>query len=186
MEKVCSSRFNYRAIGANITRMDMISNNESSLSSLLLRKSIIHPGALLQTYHKNCMYTNEKSFHEVSTQSQPSSTNYTDEQTQVSEPNQSRDTQTCSINPSVSIKHSHRRINPSTTMIEHFFINPYSIIDRVNQGEEFLKFLSKQNLKLDFIYTHFLKHLQRYTDEFLLALQAEHGIYGIYRRDMIR
>ena len=132
------------------------------------------------------MYTNETSCQEVSTQSQPSPTTYTDEQTQVSHSNQSKDTQTCSIDPSVSIKQSHRRINPSTIMTDHFFINPYSIIDRVNQGEEFLKFLSKQNLKLDVIYTNFLKHLQKYTDEFLLALQHEHGIYGIYRRDMIR
>lgn len=156
----------------------MISNNESSLSSLLLRKSIIDPRGLLQTSHKNCMYKSDKSFHEVSTQCQTSA----DEQTQVSQSNQSKDTQTCSVYPSVSVKH-HRRIIPSN---DRLFINPYSIVDRANQGEEFLKFLQKQNLKLDFLYTSFLKNLQKYTDQFLLALQQEHCLYGICRRDMIR
>lgn len=162
----------------------MISNNESSLSSLLLRKSIIDPRLLLQTYHRNCMYTNDRSFHEVSTQSHPSPSTYTDEQTQVSQSNQSKDTQTASIYPLISIKRSDRRITDPSN--EHSFVNPYSIIDRINQGEEFLKFLSKQNLKLDLIYTNFLKHLQKYNDEFLLILQQEHTLYGIYRQDMIR
>ena len=153
----------------------MISNTDSSLSSLLLRKSIIDPQAILKTCHKNCMYNTEKSFHEVSTQCQHSTNSCTDEQTQVSQTNESKDTQTGYVYSPIPITNQRRMI-----------INPYSIIDRVNQGEEFLKFLYKQNRKLDFTYTNFLKHLQKYTDRFLLSLQHEHCLYGIYRRDMIR
>lgn len=87
--------------------------------------------------------------------------------------NESKDTQTNSIDSSLSTN-------------KYRFINPYSILDRVNQGEEFLKFLSKQNLQLDLIYTNFLKHLQKYLDNFLSSLQKEHCLYGIYRQDMIR
>jgi hypothetical protein len=146
----------------------MLSNNDSSLSSLLLRKSIIDPRVI----HPNCMYKTEKLFNEVSTQ--------------VSQSNESKDTQTCYISLP-----NQREIIPSkseyrTSRNKYLFINPYAIIDRVNQGEEFLKFLSKQNSKLDLIYTNFLKNLQKYTDHFLLSLQQEHGLYGIYRRDMIR
>jgi len=133
------------------------------------------------------MYKTEKSFNEISTQCQNLST---DEQIQVSQSNESKDTQTCYIYSPVSIK-NYRQIIPSNceysiSTNKYLFINPYSIIDRVNQGEEFLKFLYKQNFKLDLIYTNFLKNLQKYTDNFLLSLQQEHCLYGIYRRDMIR
>ncbi len=132
------------------------------------------------------MYKIEKSFNEVSTQCQNSSNISTDEQIQVTQLNESKDTQTCYI-----YSPNHREIIPSKYEYEipknrYIFINPYSIIDRVNQGEEFLKFLSKQNLKLDLIYTKFLKNLQKYTDNFLISLHQEHCLYGIYRRDMIR
>ena len=120
------------------------------------------------------MYNTEKSFHEVSTQCQQSLSQCADEQTQVSQSNESKDTQTCYVYSSKSVKTPRR------------MIYPYSIIDRVNQGEEFLNFLSKQNRKLDSIYTKFLKHLQKYTDRFLLSLEQEHGLYGTYREDMIR
>ena len=162
----------------------MISNNESSLFSLLVRKSIIDPGVILKTCHKNCMYKTEKSFIEVSTQCQNSINTCTDEQTQVSQSNESKDTQTCFIK-------NHRPLIPSkqehqTSINKYVFINPYAIIDRVDQGEKFLKFLYKQNLKLDLIYSTFLKNLQKYNDHFLLSLQQEHCLYGTYRRDTIR
>ncbi|CAF1156559.1 unnamed protein product [Rotaria sordida] len=173
----------------------MISNNESSLFSLLLRKSIIDPRTILKTCHKNCMYqtkndVTEKSFNEVSTQCQNSINTCTDEQTQISQSNESKDTQTCYIYSPTFIK-NHRSIISSKhkhqiSTNKYMFINPYAIIDRVNQGEQFLKFLYKQNQKLDLIYTNFLKNLQKYTDNFLLSLQQEHCLYGIYRRDMIR
>ncbi len=137
------------------------------------------------------MYKSEKLFNEVSTQCQNSTNSCTDEQTQVSQSNESKNTQTCYIYSPISIK-NHRQMNSSskyeyqTSTNKYIFINPYSIIDRVNQGEEFLKFLYKQNLKLDLIYTNFIKNLQKYTDHFLLSLQQEHCLYGIYRRDMIR
>jgi hypothetical protein len=153
----------------------MISNNESSLFSLLSRKSIIDPRVILKTCHKNCMYKTDKSFNEVSTQCHSSVNTSTDEQTQVSQSNESKDTQTCHVYSPVSIKNH-----------KYIFINPHSIIDRVNQGEQFLKFFYKQNLKLDLIYTTFIKNLQKYTDHFLLSLQQEHCLYGIYRRDIIR
>ncbi|CAF4439731.1 unnamed protein product [Rotaria sp. Silwood2] len=173
----------------------MISNNESSLFSLLLRKSIIDPGTILKTCHKNCMYQKknaiiEKSFHEVSTQCQNSINTYTDEQTQVSQSNESKDTQTCYIySPALNKNHQSMISSKNKHQMptnKYMFINPYAIIDRVNQGEQFLKFLYKQNRKLDLIYTNFLKNLQKYTDNFLLSLQQEHCLYGIYRRDMIR
>ena len=168
----------------------MLSNNESSLFSLLLRKSIIDPGVILKTCHKNCMYKTEKSFNEVSTQCQNSINTCTDEQTQVSQSNESKDTQTCYIYSPSLIK-NHRQLIPTkqvhqTSINKYIFINPYAIIDRVNQGEKFLKFLHKQNRKLDLIYSTFLKNLQKYTDNFLLSLQQEHCLYGIYRQDTIR
>lgn len=126
------------------------------------------------------MYKNEKSFNEVSTQYEDASNVCTDEQTQILQLNESKDTQTYSIHSPISIKNSRISTNKYT------FVNPYSILDRVNQGEEFLKFLSKQNFKLDLIYTNFLKQLQKYTDNFLHSLQNQHGLYGIYRRDLIR
>jgi hypothetical protein len=129
------------------------------------------------------MYNTEKSFHEVSTQCQHAINSCTDEQTQVLQSNESKDTQTCYVYSPISIN-NHRQMIKSSN--KYTFINPYSIIDRVNQGEEFLKFLYKQNQKLDFIYTNFLKKLQKYTDHFLLSLQQEHCLYGIYRQDMIR
>jgi hypothetical protein len=167
----------------------MISHNDSSLFSLLSRKSIIDPRLILKTYHKNCMYKTEKSFNEVSTQCQNSINTCTDEQTQVSQSNESKDTQTCYVYPSkhrqiILSKHKQQQQQQSTN--KYIFINPYSIIDRVNQGEQFLKFLYKQNLKLDLIYTSFIKNLQKYTNNLLLSLQQEHCLYGIYRKDMIR
>jgi hypothetical protein len=168
----------------------MISNNESSFTSLLRRKSIIDPHTILKTCHKNCMYSKtEKSFNEVSTQCQNSINTCTDEQTQVTQSNESKDTQTCYVCSPTSIKH-HRQIISSkhthqNSTNKYIFINPYAMIDRVNQGEQFLKFLYKQNQKLDLIYTNFVKTLQKYTDHFLLSLQQEHCLYGIYRRDMI-
>ncbi len=132
------------------------------------------------------MYKTDKSFNEVSTQCQHSTDICTDEQTQISQSKESKDTQTCFIYSPISIKNSRHIIPSKQPSNTYTFINPYSIIDRVNQGEEFLKFLSKQNHKLDFIYTNFLKNLQKYTDHFLVSLQQEHCLYGIYRRDMIR
>jgi hypothetical protein len=129
------------------------------------------------------MYNTERSFNEVSTQCQHFTNTCTDEQTQVSQSNESKDTQTYYVYSPVPIKNHRRMIKPSN---KYTFINPYSIIDRANQGEEFLKFLYKQNQKLDFIYTNFLKNLQKYTDHFLLSFQQEHCLYGIYRQDMIR
>jgi hypothetical protein len=125
----------------------------------------------------------EKTFNEISTQCQSS---YTDEQTQVSQSNESKDTQTCYVYPKNhrQIISSKREYQPSTN--KYIFINPHAIIDRINQGEEFLKFLYKQNLKLDLIYSTFLKNLLKYTDNFLLSLQQKHCLYGIYRRDMIQ
>ena len=145
----------------------MKSNTDSSLFSLLSRKSIIDPQALLKTCHKNCMYKtldskDEKIVHEVSTQSIPLGT---DEQTQVSH--------------SIESKETH------SSMKKFLFINPYALIDRVQHGEQFLKFLHKQNLKLDLIYSNFLQTLQKSADDFLLALQQEHSLYGVYRRDLI-
>ncbi|CAF3542012.1 unnamed protein product [Rotaria sp. Silwood2] len=158
----------------------MISNNESSLFSLLLRKSIIDPGTILKTCHKNCMYQKknaiiEKSFHEVSTQCQNSINTYTDEQTQVSQSNESKDTQTCYIySPALNKNHQSMISSKNKHQMptnKYMFINPYAIIDRVNQGEQFLKFLYKQNRKLDLIYTNFLKNLQKYTNNLTLLSQ---------------
>ena len=116
----------------------------------------------------------EKSLNEVSTQCQNSLNNSIDEQSQLS---QSKHTQTNS--PISSIK------NPQ--QYKYRFINPYSIIDRVNQGEQFIKFLYKQNLQLHFIYSTFIQNLQKYSDHFFLSLQQQHhSLYGIYRRDLIR
>ena len=146
-------------------------------SSVLQRKFIIDPSAILQTCHKNCMYkSTDKSYQEASTQCQESSHSCADEQTQVSRSNESKDTQTTTspvAQPTAS---------PSK---KYVFVNPYALIDRVTQGEDFLHFLGKQNGQLGSIYTHFLKSLQNYTDQFLLSLRREHSLYGIYRRDMI-
>ena len=98
-----------------------------------------------------------------------------DEQIQVSQVNESKDTQT-----SASSAKLH-----GTAPKKYTFTNPYAILERAYQGEQFLKFLQKQNLKLDLIYTNFLQHLQKYADQFLLSLQDEHGLYSIYRRDLI-
>ncbi|CAF3324564.1 unnamed protein product [Rotaria socialis] len=160
----------------------MISNNESSLFSLLIRKSIIDPRTILKTCHKNCMYNTKN---EISTQCQNSMNTCTDEQTQVSQSNESKDTQTCYVCSPNLIK-KHRSMILSKEKHKYILINPYAIIDRVYQGEQCLRFLYKQNRKLDLIYTNFLKDLQKYTDNFLLPLQQEHCLYGIYRRDMIR
>ncbi|CAF3327394.1 unnamed protein product [Rotaria socialis] len=160
----------------------MISNNESSLFSLLIRKSIIDPRTILKTCHKNCMYNTKN---EISTQCQNSMNTCTDEQTQVSQSNESKDTQTCYVCSPNLIK-KHRSMVLSKEKHKYILINPYAIIDRVYQGEQCLRFLYKQNRKLDLIYTNFLKDLQKYTDNFLLPLQQEHCLYGIYRRDMIR
>jgi hypothetical protein len=128
----------------------------------------------------------EKTFNEISTQCQSSTNSCIDEQTQVSHSNESKDTQTCYVYPKNHRKiiSSKREYQPSTN--KYIFINPHAIIDRINQGEEFLKFLYKQNLKLDLIYSTFLKNLLKYTDNFLLSLQQKHCLYGIYRRDMIQ
>lgn len=174
----------------------MILNTESSLLSLLVRKSVIDSDIILNSYHKNCMYKKktdsaELSYNEVSIQCQQDSTiTCTDEQTQVSPSNECRDTQTCySYSPFITTNHqsisSFQQPYPAITK-RCVFINPYAIIDRVNQGEQFLKFLYKQNRKLDFIYSRFLKHLQKYVDNFLFPLQQQHGLYGSYRQDMIR
>jgi hypothetical protein len=148
----------------------MISNNQSSLLSLLIRKSIINPQLSIKPYHQNSMDITEKSLNEVSTQCQNSLNTSIDEQSQ------SKHTQTNS--PMSSIE------NPQ--QYKYVFINPYSIIDRVNQGEQFIKFLYKQNLQLHLIYSNFIKNLQKYSDQFFLSLQQEHSLYGIYRRDLIR
>lgn len=145
--------------------------------SVLLPRLNIDPRTILATCHKNCMYTKaeskeEKSFQEASTQSMH---NFNDEETQVSQMNESKDTQTSSVTAKV-------RCSPSK---KYTFTNPYAILERVHQGEQFLKFLQKQNLKLDSIYTNFLQHLQKYADQFLLSLQQEHGLYSVYRRDLI-
>ena len=151
-------------------------HEDASLFSVLQRKSIIDPRAILKTCHKNCMYkTADKSFQEVSTQCQESSHSCADEQTQVSRSNESKDTQT---SPTVA----QPTVAPSR---KYAFVNPYALIDRVNQGEDFLHFLCKQNSQLGSIFTHFLKSLQNYADQFLLSLRREHSLYGTYRRDMI-
>ncbi|CAF0744260.1 unnamed protein product [Didymodactylos carnosus] len=64
-------------------------------------------------------------------------------------------------------------------------IDPYALLDRTDQGLNFLKFLYKQNLKLDYIYSIFLENLQKYTDNFLYSLQYEHCLYSNYRKDII-
>ncbi|UJR08904.1 hypothetical protein I4U23_013158 [Adineta vaga] len=172
----------------------MISNNESSLLS---RKTIVDPHLILQTYHKNCMYkikteSIEKTFCEVSTQCENSLDHcHIDEQTQVSQSNESKDTQTSYLYSRIPVKnHLHSLSSKSAlqhqTTRKHTFINPYALIDRVNQGEDFLKFLYKQNSELNLIYTTFLKHLLKYTNTFLLSLQQKHSLYDIYRQDMIR
>ena len=180
---------------APIAIANMISNKESSLFSLLLRKSNIDPRTILKTSHKNCMYktkteTIEKSFNEVSTQCQNSIKTCTDGQVQVSQTNESKDTQTCYIYSPGLIKNHRSLLSPKheyqPSKDRYELVNPYAIVDRVNQGEQFLKFLYKQNRKLDLIYTNFLKNLQKYTDNFLFCLRQEHGLYGTYRRDMIR
>lgn len=168
----------------------MITNNKSSLFSLLARKSIIDPYTILKTCHKNCMYNIKKeiienSSNDVSTQCENSINSLTDEQTQVSQTRESKNTQTSYVY-SPNFIEKQQSISSSQSKHRHLFVNPYSIIDRVNQGEQFLKFLHKQNKKLDVIFTTFLKNLQQYTDNFLLPLQQEHCLYGIYRQDMIR
>ena len=114
--------------------------------------------------------TEEKSLQDVSTQSVQSSI---DAQIQVSLLNESKDTQT------------HAKIDLPSAKNQYQFVNPYALIDRVHQGKDFLKFLHKQNLKLDVIYTNFLQQLQKYADDFLLSLQREHALYGSYRHDLI-
>ena len=161
-----------KKIGANFHRL----MTNADLSVLLPRLNI-DPRTILATCHKNCMYTKaeskeEKSFQEASTQSMHI---FNDEETQVSQMNESKDTQTSSVTSRV-------RCSPSK---KYTFTNPYAILERVHQGEQFLKFLQKQNLKLDLIYTNFLQHLQKYADQFLLSLQQEHGLYSVYRRDLI-
>lgn len=138
-------------------------------------KTMLDPNEILRVYHKNCIYekmkTNaEKSLQDVSIQSVQTST---DAQTQVSFFNSTKDTQTSAKIEIPSMKNHFR------------FISPYALIDRVHQGKDFLKFLYKQNLKLDDIYTNFLQHLQKYADDYLLSLQREHALYGLYRQDLI-
>ena len=168
--------------------------HESSFFSLLSRKAIIDPHLVLQTYHKNCMYRakldlTEKAFNEVSIQCQNSlDNNYTDEQTQVSQSNESKASQTCDLNSPISIRNQHqsKTEHVQVKLKKYVLINPYAMIDRANQGEQFLKFLYEQNAELITVYTTFLKHLLRYADQFLLSLQQKHGLYGVYRQDMMR
>ena len=168
--------------------------HESSFFSLLSRKAIIDPHLVLQTYHRNCMYKpklelTEKAFNEVSIQCQNSlDNNYIDEQTQVSQSNESKESQTCDVNSPISIRNQQQPETQRTNikLKKYVLINPYALIDRANQGEQFLKFLYEQNAALIAIYTTFLKHLLRYTDQFLLSLQQKHGLYGVYRQDMMR
>lgn len=139
--------------------MLMKSNGDSSLFSLLSRKSMIDPQSILKISHRNRFY---KCSNEVSTQSIPLTN---DEQTQISNSNQSKDLQ----------------ISPN----KFHFVNPFALIDRVEHGEIFLKFVHKQNSKIDAIFSQFLQSLQKTADDFLLALQQENSLYGIYRRDLI-
>ncbi|CAF0772238.1 unnamed protein product [Adineta ricciae] len=168
--------------------------HESSFFSSLSRKAIIDPNLILQTYHKNCMYKatvdlTEKAFNEVSIQCPNSlDNNYIDEQTQVSRSNESKESQTSDVNSPISIRNQQQSETQhvKVKLKKYVLINPYAMIDRADQGEQFLKFLYEQNAELITVYTSFLKHLLRYTDQFLLSLQQKHGLYGVYRQDMMR